>query len=501
MVAIGNLLNTAGGWSNNNGINTMATSAIGFIRAGTVPFDRKATKQEKAQNITWNLTTPIVSILIQLGIYTGLKPILRNISLKNLKLEEIGKELKNLEKMPLDNIEDTLRKAKNPKGSYWARLQNEIRNSPELKVKPSFFRKIIAKSLGIKTPKIIDHSNSVIESLENLTKKTLKTAKKPTEKQAKKLLETLKTYKGGNEILNFAYGVVFSVGYMMPLIVMKYMNPMLKLAHDKIEVKGKSIIPEPKKREIEDKSSAFKFFGIPIAVAGATLFALSRKSLINLKIGKKTVHKWFKGLAEKEKKMRPAGIIKRNIFSNMIVRPGVALLNGRFDLAGYIFVTEAMSLLSVTPLRKVLGTAKEGTGWVGKIINKIDAKTVKKIPLDASQRKGVEFLVSHLILSYAVLGIGLGLLSNIVSDPVAHFFKKIFKNKDKNDNTSDEFERFVNILPTISLKDDMDKFNQISSINLSNAPVLKPAFLSISNTGKINQLQNKYKFEYLKNHS
>ncbi len=493
MVAIGNFLNMLGGWSNNNGINTMVTSTIGFIRAGTVPFDKHATKQEKAQNITWNLTTPIISILIQLGLYSGLKPILKNLSLKNLKLEKVGKELKALEKLPVEDIKDILEKEKNPTGSYWTRLKTEIKNSKELKVKPSFFKKIIAKIQGKKIPEIIDHSNSIIENLEILAKKTLKIAKEPTEKQAKKLLKTLQTYKGGNELLTFAYGIVFGVGYMMPLFVMRYMNPMLKLAHDKIKIHNKSIIPKPKKRK-KDKSSALKLFGIPIAIAGATLFALSKKAVIGFKIFGKTFQQRFKSLAEKEIKMTPARIISRNIFTNMIVRTGVALQQGRFDLAGYIFVMNAIPLFFVAPLKKLLGTAKEGAGLVGKIINKIDAKAAKRIPLDVSQRKGVEFLVSHSILTYAVLGVALGLISNIVSKPVAKFFRKIFNSKEqKNDTDFDKFEDFADTLPASPLKERMNKFNQIGAISLLNSPVSQPAFLSVSASGK--------KFNRLKKYS
>ena len=128
--------------------------------------------------------------------------------------------------------------------------------------------------------------------------------------------------------------------------------------------------------------------------------------------------------------MNPNSRIVRNIFTNAILRPGAALLDGRMFLAVYNFMMETMSAGSLLLSKKALGSAESQKGLIGKLIKKFNITDPKKM-------KGLEFIATHSIQTFLILGVILGLTSTILSRHITNFTKNILNIKDEAENENE----------------------------------------------------------------
>ncbi len=498
MVAIGNLLNTAGNYSNSNVANTMITSTIGFVRAGTVPFDKDATKEEKAQNIIWNVTSPVASIIFQLGFYKTIEPVLKSISLKNLKYDQHKKEIASLEKYGVDGALEELSKSEK---NWRTVITEQLKEHNKHIEKPSIFKRITAKLFKKPVPAEKHVTDDVIEGIEKFARKLTPEANEIGKEEVTKVLKKIKTYKGSNEFLTFVFGVVGLTSYIMPVLIVKYLNPMIKAAHDNIKINGKPIIAEPKQIKDEKEKSLVNLLGIPIIAGGAALAGLKYLTNPDNKIPftKMKISEGFKKLGNWDAGLNPNQRLIRTIAANGIVRPLAAINQGKYALAGYLFVMEALSLAPTMIAKTFLGSVETGKGWIGKTVNKSrikDILTSKKVPLNHTQKKGLELLMSHSVQSYLILGVALGLMSNMINKPVANFLKKVF-----NDNKKDDpMERLAYTSPPSQPLFNKQDYNSLNDYFTNyaetkmhpNEPLLKPNFLNFTSSTRLKKLNAKY---------
>lgn len=399
------LLNAAGDASKSNAATTMMTTGLGFVRTGMVPLDKKSTPQQKAQVASWMLSATLLSLATQLTVYKGLDKFVDKISIKNLKLNPFKNQYMNLKKLPVDNIEKALKGASS--GQAWNQVLSATR-----------------KAFDMSNPKEAEMAKKVLQNLTELAKNSTGSAKNVSDDVAKTIVKNVKTIKGANQFFMFLFGAALFTGYVIPTFICKYLPNIMQFAHDHLKINGKPIVPEPKKTKDKKKKSNFQLFGIPLLASGGLLGFL-RYHKLNLEKGfGKTLHNAFKKIALWDYAMNPNARIIRNIMTNAVLRPAAALLDGRLFLAAYNLVIELLSAGALLLSKKGLGGAESKKGLIGKIIKKFNVTNIK-------HAKGIEFLMTHGIQTFLILGVVLGLTTNVVSRHLTNFLKKTLKLKEE----------------------------------------------------------------------
>lgn len=400
------LLSAAGDAYKSNAATTMMTTGLGFVRAGMVPFDKKASSDKKAQIASWVISATLLSLVTQLSVYKILDKFVDNISIKNLKLTNFANEYKNLKKLPLDDIDSAFKAIDEGKlldKNKW----NAIKAS-------------IKKSFDLTNPKEKQIVQELTKSLDDLAAKVAK-GSKINNKTASEIVKNVKNVKGAGQMFMYLFGAALFTGYMIPAFITKYLPEIMQFGHDKIKINGKSLLPQPNKQTNKKaKKSNFALFGIPLLASGGALAFLNYHKLNMEKGAGQSLHKAFKAIAKWDYNMSPNTRIIRNITTNAILRPAAALLDGRVFLAVYNFMMEALSAGTLIGTKKVLGSATSHKGLIGKI--------TKNMP-NRKHALGVEFIMTHGIQTFLVLGVFLGLTTTILSRHITKFTKDILKIK------------------------------------------------------------------------
>lgn len=447
-----NILNTAGDLSKSNAATTMVTTGLGFVRAGMVPFDKKSSPYEKSQVVTWMVTATILSLLTQASVYKLLENVLNSINIKNLSLKPFEKEYISLSKLPLDHIDEALKISQN--SNSWVTV-----------------KKSILKAFNLKNPEERKVVKSLFSSLNGIAKKTVGSTKAVDNNTTQMILENVKNMKGSKQFFMYLFGAALFTGYVIPGVICKYLPNMIKFGHDHIKINGKSIFPEPKEpKEEKKKKSNFKMFGIPILGSAAVLGFLKCHTFdLSKGVGKK-IQDTLKKIGKWDYNMAPNARIVRNIFTNAILRPFAAILDGKIFVAAYNFVVELLSAGSLLTTKRVLGSANKKDGLIGATIKKLNITNPKQI-------KGLEFLMTHGIQTFLILGIVLGLTTNVLSRHLSNFIKNTLKITDDKETKDINNNVFI---PSLSLKDMQGKYNQL------NQPILtKPFEEFLKKTGNL----------------
>ncbi|MEW5820601.1 MAG: hypothetical protein AB1782_10455, partial [Cyanobacteriota bacterium] len=319
------ILSAAGEASKSNAATTMMTTGLGFVRTGMVPLDRKTPKEQKAQVAAWVLASTILSLVTQLSVYKLLGSFIDNISIKNLRLDKFGNQLKNLKSLPLDDIDKAFKAVEGTgiahSTSKWAAM-----------------RSAILKAVDPSNPKERELVKKLLTNLDDIARQAKFSTTAVPDKFAQQVVNNVKNIKGANQFFMFLFGAALFTGYLIPAFITKYLPNIMQFGHDKIKVKGNSVLPAPKKRPNEEKKkSNFVLFGIPLLASGGVLaFLNSHKMDLTKGFGEK-FHNAFKSIAKWDYSMNPNARIVRNIFTNAILRPFAALLDGRIFLAVYNF--------------------------------------------------------------------------------------------------------------------------------------------------------------------
>lgn len=405
------LLNAAGDASKSNAATTMMTTGLGFVRTAMVPLDKKSTAQQKAQVASWMVSATLLSLATQLTVYRLLDKFVDKISIKNLKLNPFKEQYLNLKKLPVDHIEKALKVSNN--GEAWNHVLKATRNAFDLS-----------------NPKEAEIAKKVLTNLKELAKKSAGGSVQVSDDLAKGIVKNVKTIKGANQFFMFLFGAALFTGYVIPTFICKYLPNIMQFSHDHIKIKGKSIVPEPKKTKTKKKTSNFTLFGLPLLASGGAL-AFLRYHKLNMEKGfGKVLHGAYKKVALWDYAMNPNARIVRNIMTNAVLRPAAALLDGRLFLAAYNFVIELLSAGALLISKKGLGGAEEKKGLVGQVIKKFKVTNLK-------HAKGIEFLMTHGIQTFLILGVVLGLTTNVVSRHLTNFLKKNLKLKDESKNENE----------------------------------------------------------------
>jgi hypothetical protein len=449
-----NILNTAGDLSKSNAATTMLTTGLGVVRAGMVPLDKKTPAEEKSQVMTWMLAATALSLVTQMTVYKALNGIVNGINIKNLKLGQHANEYKNLQKLPLDNIEAAL-KGSTTNSNHWKAV-----------------KKAVITSFDLKNPKEREVAKTLLQNLNNLAQKTVGSTREVPKENIEQILRNVKGMQGSKQFFMFLFGAALFTGYVIPTFITKYLPNMLNFLHDKLKINGKPVVPKPKEGDSNKKKKTnFKLFGIPLLASGGAL-AFLRYHNLNMDKGiGKVIHKGFKKIAFWDHGLSPNSRIVRNIMTNAILRPAAALLDGRLFLAAYNFVIELLSAGSLMGSKKVLGSANNKNGLVGKAIKKLNITDIKKM-------KGLEFIMTHSIQTFLILGVILGLTTNVVSRHLTNFLKK-HSNLNEENNPVPKTAYFP---ATVKLKNDR------GYIQSWDHKFLSPQFMDfLSKTGHINQ--------------
>ncbi|MEW5822063.1 MAG: hypothetical protein AB1782_17850, partial [Cyanobacteriota bacterium] len=118
---------------------------------------------------------------------------------------------------------------------------------------------------------------------------------------------------------------------------------------------------------------------------------------------------------------------------------------------------------SLLTTKKFLGGAKNKTGLIGKVIKKCNITNPK-------HALGVEFMMTHGIQTFLVLGVILGLASTVASRHITNFAKKVLKIKE------DEPVKKENEIPAKYVFPAAGKLDNIRSANGSQHQVLSGQF-------------------------
>lgn len=408
------LLSAAGDAYKSNAATTMMTTGLGFVRAGMVPFDKKASSDKKAQIASWVISATVLSLVTQLSVYKILDKFVDNISIKNLKLSNFANEYKKLKNLPLDEIDTFFKSMQEGKAitqDKWKAIKICIKNAHDLS-----------------NPKEREIVKELTKSLDDLAAKVAK-GSKVNNKTASEIIKNVKNVKGAGQMFMYAFGAALFTGYMIPAFITKYLPEIMNFGHEKLKINGKSLLPKPNKTGgNKKKKSNFKLFGIPLLASGGVLAFLNYHKLNLEKGAGKALHKAFKAIAKWDYNMSPNTRIIRNIATNAILRPAAALLDGRVFLAVYNFMMEALSAGTLMGTKKVLGSATSHKGLIGKI--------TKNMP-NKKHALGVEFIMTHGIQTFLVLGVFLGLTTTILSRHLTKFTKDILKIKSEEDKENE----------------------------------------------------------------
>jgi hypothetical protein len=415
-----NILNTAGDLSKSNAATTMITTGLGLVRAGMVPLDKKTPAEEKSQVMTWMIVATGLSLLTQMSVYKMLNGVVNGINTNILQLGKNAKQFIGLEKLPLDNIDDALRNA-GKDANHWKVL-----------------KKTLLTTFDPKNPGEKETLKSLFKNLNQFAKANGGSVKELSKDKIDDLLMKVRTMKGSKQFFMYAFGAALFTGYIIPTFICKYLPNMLNFLHEKVRIKDKPIVPKPKEKPGERKQkSNFNLFGIPLLASGGAL-AFLRYVSPESGIGK-AIQNGFKKVASWDYGLSTNARIVRNIFTNAILRPAAALLDGRIFLAAYNFVIETLSAGSLIASKKVLGSAsakgsnnvKGATGLIGKAIKKLNITDIKKA-------KGIEFMMTHSIQTFLILGVVLGLTTNVFSRHLTNFLKNKVGIKEGNDEVPPE---------------------------------------------------------------
>lgn len=407
-----NILSAAGEASKSNAATTLMTTNIGFIRAGMVPLDKKTPKEQKAQVAAWVISATILSLITQLSVYKLLGNLVDNIGIKNLKLTNFGTQYKNLKSLPIDEIEKAFKTIDSGTGatsSKWAVM-----------------KQCIKKAFDPTSPKERELAKKLIDNLDDLAKAATKgRAKELSNDAAQSVIKNVKMLKGSGQFFMFLFGAALFTGYIIPALTTKYLPQIMNFFHEKTTRNGKSLIPKPKEtKEKKKKHSNFKIFGIPLLASGGILGLLRYHSMDLSKGFGQKLHNGFKAIAQWDYGLSPNSRIVRNITTNAILRPYAALIDGRIFLAVYNFMMEMLSAGSLLTTKKLLGSADKNNGLIGATIKKFNITNAK-------QMKGVEFMMTHGIQTFLVLGVILGLTTTVLSRHITNFTKKTLKIKEE----------------------------------------------------------------------
>ena len=261
------ILNAAGEAYKSNAATTMMTTGLGFVRAGMVPLDKKTSDEKKAQVAAWCIASTLLSLATQLTVYKGLNGIVDKIGLKNFGLNQWSKQYLALKKLPLDQIDKALKavEAGNSTATHWIAVKNSLK-----------------KAFDLTNPKEAALLKKLNANLDDLARGLSKTATSThVEKEVvKTIVENVKMLKGNNQLFMFLFGAALFTGFMIPAFTCKYLPNMMQWSHDHLKIKGKPIVPEPKKPKKDKKQlSNVKTFGLPLVAAGGILAFLRAHTL------------------------------------------------------------------------------------------------------------------------------------------------------------------------------------------------------------------------------
>lgn len=484
-----------------NGANTMVTTSLGFVRAGTVPFDKRISKDEKNQAIIWSISSALLSLGVQATVYKLLKPVLSDISIKNLGFDkEFGRELKQLERhLPIEELEKIIKpydkdirvalkgKMSDTKVAKLLKYDNntvlntlaktlseeeykELLNKKPAKqllaqvidrVKQSIVQKYKKPTAKIKFydsahkyfGKSVTRDGLIInitQGIEHLVK-SVAGNKLVTTEIINKTMNRAKSFKGGTQFLTYVFGVALFTGYLIPSFVCKNLRRVLDKMDQKQKAKAakKSGVPivetqqQPAER-LHNRGEVFKYFGLPIICAGAALAALRHPEKLGKTISGGIKHTFSK-LANWDRNLTSSNRVSRNILTNLVLRPMSAIMQGKPFLAAYSVIMEALSGTSLMLSEKILGSSKNMNGLFGKVAK------VAKIK-DPIKLKGLDFFLKHFLQTYLLLGIGMGFATNKLSKVLSDKIKDVTGANSIEEGTNNA-QKLAFSVPTTNIRD------------------------------------------------